>query len=215
MPTLSLRNLNEVVFVPFGVHRALVPRTPKSGPQPELSEIIVQVKETEHVSLAVPMLERIMEISHNRMDDYQMIIPQELLRQAMQTRRLFNIVLGTIAAISLLVGGIGIMNIMLANITERTREIGLRRAVGATRTDIAVFFLAEAVILTLCGGLIGILAGLGGVWLISTFAGWDTAVTGLAVVISIAMAVGVGLFFGIYPACQAARLDPVAALRHE
>jgi putative ABC transport system permease protein len=131
------------------------------------------------------------------------------------TQRVFNIVLGSIAGISLLVGGIGIMNIMLATVAERTREIGIRRAIGASKKHILLQFLSESILLTTVGGCLGIVLGVGGAFTIGTFAGWTTVLTLWSMVISIVMALGVGLFSGLYPALKAAQLDPIAALRYE
>jgi len=156
-----------------------------------------------------------MEISHGGVEDFQMVVPQELLRQSQKTQRTFNIVLGSIACISLLVGGIGIMNIMLATVSERTKEIGIRRAVGAAREHIMIQFLAESVLLTFSGGIIGVVAGIAGVWLITAMAGWKTAVTIWSIILSLLMSTLVGIFFGMYPAYHAAKMDPIAALRHE
>ena len=161
------------------------------------------------------VVDRIVQVRHNNVKDYQMIIPRELLQQAQKTQRTFNFVLGAIAGVSLLVGGIGIMNIMLATVTERIREIGIRRAVGANRNDIITQFLVEAVILTFTGGLIGIAAGIGAVAVISTLSGWQTTITPWAIAVPLVMSILAGIFFGLYPAVQAARMDPVAALRHE
>jgi len=126
-----------------------------------------------------------------------------------------TLLLGGIAAVSLLVGGIGIMNIMLVSVTERTREIGIRKAVGATRRDILSQFLVEAVVLSLTGGFIGLLIGVGGSGLISRFAGWTTLVSPASLVLAVTFAAAVGIFFGIYPAQRAAALDPIVALRYE
>jgi putative ABC transport system permease protein len=156
-----------------------------------------------------------MEVAHHGVRDFQMIVPQELLKQSENTRRMFNIVLGAIAGISLLVGGIGIMNIMLATVSERTREIGIRRAVGATRTHIVGQFLAESVILTGVGGIAGIAAGFAAVRLITAIAGWQTVLTFTAVCLPLLMSLLVGIFFGLYPACRAAFMNPIVALRHE
>ena len=161
------------------------------------------------------MVRRIMEVAHHGIQDYQLVIPLELLKQAERTQRIFNLVLGAIAGISLLVGGIGIMNIMLATVSERTREIGIRRAVGATRRHIVVHFLLESVMLTICGGIIGLLCGLCAVGAISWFAGWRVAVSLWAVALPVIMSFLVGVFFGLYPARQAALVDPIVALRHE
>jgi putative ABC transport system permease protein len=139
----------------------------------------------------------------------------ELLRQAEQTQRMFNIVLGAIAAISLLVGGIGIMNIMLASVTERTREIGIRRALGAKRHDIIVQFLIETVLLSSAGGLMGVVLGVTIPRLITTFALMPTIVTPTSTILAFSISAAVGVIFGIYPALRAADMDPVEALRHE
>jgi len=147
--------------------------------------------------------------------DYKMSVPLALLRQAEATKRRFNIVLGAIAGISLLVGGIGIMNIMLASVTERTREIGVRRAIGAKRRQIVGQFLVETVVLSCIGGLLGIIVGVALPGLITHFAGMATVVKPWSLVLSVGISLGIGLIFGIYPALRAARLDPITALRHE
>jgi putative ABC transport system permease protein len=173
------------------------------------------VQKTEQVLKAAGIIRRVMEISHGGVEDYQMVIPQELLQQSQKIQRTFNIVLGSIACISLLVGGIGIMNIMLATVSERTKEIGIRRAVGAAREHIMIQFLAESVILTFSGGIIGIAAGIGGVWFITMLAGWKTAITFWSIIFPLVMSILIGIFFGLYPAHRAAKMDPIAALRHE
>jgi putative ABC transport system permease protein len=142
-------------------------------------------------------------------------VPELLLRQEQRTRTIFNIVLGSIASISLVVGGIGIMNIMLASVLERIREIGVRRAVGATRRDILLQFLAEAVLISLVGGILGILAGFAFSAGIERFAGIDTIVSGVSVAVAFGVSASVGILFGIMPAYRAAAQDPVDSLRHE
>jgi putative ABC transport system permease protein len=139
----------------------------------------------------------------------------ELLRRAERTKQIFNIVLGSIAAISLLVGGIGIMNIMLASVTERTREIGIRRALGAKREDIITQFLVEAVILSAAGGILGVLLGVIIPHFVSQFAGMKTIITFWSPFLAFTISGAVGVIFGIYPAFRAAAMDPVEALRHE
>ena len=152
---------------------------------------------------------------HNQMQDYRIVVPEELLRQSQKTQRIFNIVMGAIAGISLLVGGIGIMNIMLASILERTREIGIRRAMGATRRDILGQFLIEAVLLSFAGGLIGILMGFLMTKAISSYAGWKTIVDFGSIFLSFFVSASVGIIFGIYPARKAALIDPIESLRSE
>jgi putative ABC transport system permease protein len=148
-------------------------------------------------------------------NDYEIIVPLQLLRQAEQTKRIFNIVLGSIAAISLLVGGIGIMNIMLATVTERTREIGVRRALGAKRRDITTQFLVETVVLSVGGGLIGVVVGIVTPLIVSELTTMKTIVTVWSVLLAFGISGAVGIVFGLYPASAAARLDPIEALRHE
>jgi putative ABC transport system permease protein len=184
-------------------------------PKDKLTEIVIQARRTDQVLHIARLVGRIMELAHGGAEDYQMVIPLELLHQSQRTQRTFNIVLGSIALISLLVGGIGIMNIMLATVSERTREIGIRRAVGATRKHITVQFLVESVLLTFSGGIFGVAIGIGGVWLITTLAGWQTAVTLWSIMLPLGMSIIVGIFFGLYPAYKAARMDPIAALHHE
>jgi putative ABC transport system permease protein len=217
--TVATRNYNEMVFVPLDTAGVLDGQRPsrekRVGTAGQLSEIVVRVAQAQDVSTTARLLERIMDVAHHHIQDYQLVVPLELLRQAERTQRTFNLVLGAIAAISLLVGGIGIMNIMLATVSERTREIGIRRAVGATRRHILVQFLLEAVMLTVSGGVIGLFCGLFAVGAISWLAGWRVAVSLWAVALPVVMSFLVGVFFGLYPARQASRVDPIVALRHE
>jgi putative ABC transport system permease protein len=174
--------------------------------------LIVRAKSTDHVSEAGAGIESLMESTH-RTKDYQIIVPLELLAQARETQRLFNVILGSIAAISLLVGGIGIMNIMLATVTERTREIGVRRALGAKRKDIISQFLVETVVISLTGGIVGIVIGVAIPGIISSFTSMPTVITPMSVIVSVCISVLTGVIFGIYPAKRAASLDPIDALR--
>ncbi len=180
----------------------------------ELHEIIAHVTDEAQVEPTSRALARLLETSHKRVD-YGIDVPLQLLKQAEATKRTFSIVLGAIAGISLLVGGIGIMNIMLASVTERTREIGIRRAIGARRSQIVVQFLIEALVLSVVGGMIGMALGLGIPLLVTLFAGMPTVVTPWSLVLSFGISVGVGIGFGIYPAMRASKLDPIIALRHE
>tara|TARA_R110002073_G_scaffold239285_1_gene400719 strand:+ start:253931 stop:255199 length:1269 start_codon:yes stop_codon:yes gene_type:complete len=180
----------------------------------EIHQMIVQVDSLKNVESTAAGIERMLSNFHPK-GDYQLSVPLALLRQAEATQRTFNIVLGSIAGISLLIGGIGIMNIMLASVTERTREIGIRRAIGAQRSQIVSQFLIETVVLSVTGGLIGIGIGILIPWLITKFADMPTVVTAWSVMLSVVISIGVGVIFGMYPAMRAARLDPIVALRHE
>ena len=180
----------------------------------ELHQLIVQVDSIDSVEAVAAGLERMLGNYHDK-KDYRISVPLALLRQAEATKRTFNIVLGSIAGISLLVGGIGIMNIMLASVTERTREIGIRRAIGAKRRQIIIQFLIETVVLSTAGGLIGVTIGLLIPWLITRLAGMPTVVTGYSLVLAVGISMTVGIVFGLYPARHAANLDPIEALRHE
>jgi putative ABC transport system permease protein len=180
----------------------------------ELHEVTLQVASLDQVLPVAQAVQVLLE--HNRKKrDFAIDVPLEMLKQAEHTKRIFNIVLGSIAAISLLVGGIGIMNIMLASVTERTREIGVRRALGAKRRDITVQFLVETVTLSGAGGLLGVLLGLGIPILVTQLAGMKTIVTLWAPLLAFSISAMVGIVFGLYPALRAANMDPVDALRHE
>ena len=157
----------------------------------------------------------ILNTTHNGASDFSVLVPADLLAQREQQQLVFQIVMICIAGISLLVGGIGIMNIMLATVLERTREIGIRRAIGARQRDIIRQFLIEAVMISILGGLIGIAAGFGGSKVIAAIAGWATVVTIISIIVSFGVSVFIGLLFGIYPAMQAAKLDPIEAIRYE
>ena len=180
----------------------------------ELHGIIARVREERDVEPTAKAVERILETSH-KTRDYAINVPLQLLREAEATKRTFSIVLGAIAGISLLVGGIGIMNIMLASVTERTREIGIRRAIGARRAQIVSQFLVEALVLSVFGGLIGMALGVAIPSVVTLLAGMPTVVTLWSLTLSFGISVAVGIGFGIYPALRAAKLDPIIALRYE
>ena len=176
--------------------------------------VSVRKGELENVERCAAAIERMLQTFHKR-KDYRTSVPLALLRQAEATKRTFNIVLGSIAGISLLVGGIGIMNIMLASVTERTREIGIRRAIGAKRRQIVAQFLIETVVLSMTGGLTGMGIGMLIPWLITKVAEMPTVVTPFSLVLSLGISMGIGMVFGIYPAIIASRKDPIEALRHD
>jgi putative ABC transport system permease protein len=180
----------------------------------ELHQIIVQVDKLENVVATSKAIKAMLKRFHKK-KDYRVSVPLALLRQAKATKRTFNIVLGSIACISLLVGGIGIMNIMLASVTERTREIGIRRAIGAKRRQIITQFIIETVVLSTVGGLIGIGIGIFIPWMITVFSKMPTIVTASSIFLSVGISLSVGVIFGLYPAVRAANVDPIVALRHE
>lgn len=181
----------------------------------ELSEITLVVKDESVVSQTAEMARKILKVGHPISTDYEVQVPLELMQQAEKEKRIWNIVLGSIAGISLLVGGIGIMNIMLATVTERTREIGVRRALGAKRRDIIAQFLVETVVLSSVGGLIGVFLGVAIPWVVSATSDIRTAVSLWSVLLAFGIAVATGIIFGLYPARRAAMMDPIDALRHQ
>ena len=181
----------------------------------EIDGIYLKIRSNEDPIETATVVNAILTATHKDAGDFTTVVPAGLLEQRRQTQLIFQIVMLCIAGISLLVGGIGIMNIMLATVLERTREIGIRRAVGARQADIVRQFLTEAVMISIVGGLIGIGFGFSLSWLIGAYAGWSTVVTWGSVGVAFLVSVGIGVFFGLYPAFQAAKLDPIEALRYE
>ncbi|MBI2407251.1 MAG: ABC transporter permease [Gemmatimonadetes bacterium] len=181
----------------------------------QLDRIIVRVEEASLVPVVAEVLQRMLARRHNSVVDFEVTVPELLLKQEQRTRTIFNVVLGAIASISLIVGGIGIMNIMLASILERIKEIGVRRAMGATQRDILFQFLAEAVLISVAGGVAGIALGCGFSYAIERIAHITTIVSTLSVVVAFGVSFSVGLAFGIIPAQRAARQDPITCLRYE
>ncbi len=232
----ELKNFNEDVYIPFNTaakkfERAFGGIPPSSSGRvfhfggesgdeqkfntAEVDQLTITVTDLKHVGTVQKLVTRMLDRRHAGVDDYELVIPESLLRQTQKTQRIFNIVMGAIAGISLLVGGIGIMNIMLATVLERTREIGVRRAVGATRRDIMRQFLVESVVICLAGCAIGVAMGLVLSRAIAFYAGWPTIVSVFSIVLAIGVSMTVGVVFGIYPARKAAILDPIVALRYE
>jgi putative ABC transport system permease protein len=181
----------------------------------EIDGIYLAMSDKSNLSEAAQVIHAVLDSSHHGADDYSVIVPAELLAQQKRTEQMFNTVMVAIASISLLVGGIGIMNIMLASILERTREIGLRRAVGARQSDIIRQFVVEATMISFAGGTIGVVFGFFISRVIAWLAGWSTIVTFSSIALAFLVSISVGLVFGIYPATKAARLDPVEAIRYE
>jgi len=242
--SLSGQDFNKDVYLPLRTFQARIGDrviTAVSGSfsaeQVELNQITLRVRSVDDVLATAEVVKESLQRTHGDKKDWDVIVPLELLRQADQIRQIFNIVLGSIAAISLVVGGIGIMNIMLATVTERTREIGIRRALGARRKDIISQFLTETIVLSGAGGLIGVLLGLstplafeGIQWIVQNFVLDPSSQTSpmgrmftdmqpqiamWSLPVAFGISVFIGVVFGIYPARAAAHMDPIEALRHE
>lgn len=225
---VDIGNVNANVYLPLSVadkkmNREIDYAMSRSGGedaavrynQNEIDQIILQVRADQNVGQAAALVNRVMQRRHRDVPDYTVIVPEALLAQSQKTQRIFNIVMGAIAGISLLVGGIGIMNIMLASVLERTREIGVRRAVGASRRDILSQFLIEAVTICLIGCFIGVFCGLALARIISGYAAWRTVISVSSIFLAVGVSTAVGIIFGYFPARKAASLDPIEALRYE
>ena len=180
----------------------------------QLDKIIVQVDETEQLSATAEVINRMLYRRHNNLYDFEVTIPELLLKQQQRTKNIFNIVLGVIAGISLIVGGIGIMNIMLASVMERIREIGLRQAIGASRKDIIAQFLAESTLISVTGGILGIILGVGLSRMIMVMFDITTVISVFSIIISFGVSVMIGVTFGYLPAKRASDQDPVESLRY-
>jgi putative ABC transport system permease protein len=211
---VSSQDLNNLIYIPLN-SALLRMEDNRSGYKDEIDGIYLQLASADDTPNAAEMVRGVLNISHHGRSDFGILVPAELLAEQKRTQRVFNLVMVAIASISLLVGGIGIMNIMLANILERTREIGVRRAIGARRSDVVRQFLVEAVLISFVGGMLGIVLGISMSKTIALLAGWSTVTSASSIVLSFAFSVSVGLIFGLYPAMKAAKLDPVEAIRYE
>jgi putative ABC transport system permease protein len=217
---LPMQDYNRDIYIPFSTDRkefgqvVAFHRATQQAERLEISQITVAVDSVARVKGAATIISNLVDQYH-RQEDTAATVPLELLEKVEQTQRIFAIVLGSIASISLLVGGIGIMNIMLATVTERTREIGIRRAVGAKRRDIARQFLCETVVLSGTGGLVGLAIGLGIAVALPHVLGIPSIVQLWSPMIAVVISLSVGVVFGAYPAHRAARMDPIEALRYE
>ena len=209
---VDLGTTSNEIYAPASTAIRKFDRPPLNAP---LDEIVVRVAEDVSPRATAVAIGRLLERVHAGANDFNLVVPEALLDQSRRTQRMFNIVMGCIAGISLLVGGIGIMNIMLATVLERTREIGIRRAVGARRSEIRVQFMIEAFTISLIGGIAGVAMGVMIALVVAASAGWATVITFGAVALSTSVSMAAGLISGIYPAVRAANLDPIDALRYE
>jgi putative ABC transport system permease protein len=180
-----------------------------------LGEITIRLKDQSQVRPFASVVRNILTQKHSSIKDYEVQVPLDLLNQAEREKRLWNMVLGSIAGISLLVGGIGIMNIMLATVTERTREIGIRRAIGAKRRHIIMQFLMETTVLSTSGGILGVIVGVLIPILFTLLLGITTSTSIGSIVVAFGISVATGIVFGVYPAYKAASMNPIEALRHQ
>lgn len=211
---LPTQDLNNLIYVPLSAAVFRLEDT-YSGLKDEIDGIYLQLAPAVDIVATAEVVRGLLNASHRSAGDFSVTVPAELLAEQRRTQHIFDMVMVAIASISLLVGGIGIMNIMLASILERTREIGVRRAVGARQRDIIRQLLIESVLISFVGGVMGIAFGFGMSRLIAWLAGWSTIVTAASILLAFLVSVSVGLIFGIYPAVTAARLDPVEAIRYE
>jgi len=211
---LPAQDRNSLIYVPLyaAIFRL---EDANSRMRDDIDGIYLQMRQGADVPAAASLLRGLLNVSHRGAADFSIVSPAELLAQQRRTQRIFEMVMVAIASISLLVGGIGIMNIMLASVMERTREIGVRRAIGAKKRDVIRQFLIETTIISLAGGVIGVIVGVGLSQLIGYLAGWSTIVTTTSIVLAFFVSVAIGLIFGLYPAVRAANLDPVQALHYE
>lgn len=217
--SFEAEDINFDVYLPLNTARAYfgefdIKLRTRQASWVRFHRFVVKVKDINKIMATSALINQILESTHKK-PDYEIFVPLALLKQEEHRKRIFSIVLGSIAAISLIVGGVGIMNIMLATVTERTREIGIRRALGAKRKDIIYQFVTEAVILSASGGFIGVALGVIIPKIVSKFAAMTTIITLWSVLLAFFISVAVGITFGIYPARKAALLDPIEALRYE
>lgn len=209
---LAARDLNTDVFIPL---TTFLNRFPRKVLENEIQQITVQINNSGRLVESSKLINEILQRHHFKNEDYGIVIPYELLKQEEKERQIYNFLLGAIAAISLIVGGIGIMNIMLANVTERTREIGIRRSIGARKSDIMSQFVTEAVVISITGGIIGVILGVTLSLFVNVFTDVSTYIKAYSIFIAFAFSVVVGIGFGYLPAKNAANLEPVDSLRYE
>ncbi len=211
---LPATDRNNLIYVPI-MSAMLRIEDSRSAMVDEIDAMYIALGPDVDVVSTGTVIRSLLDSLHRSAGDFTVVVPAELLAEQQRTKRLFEFIMVAIASISLLVGGIGIMNIMLASVMERTREIGVRRAIGATRRDVIRQFLVETTLITVTGGFVGTVVGVGLSQLVAYFAGWSTIVTVTSVVVACLVSVSVGIVFGLYPAVRAAKLDPVHALHYE
>jgi putative ABC transport system permease protein len=209
---VAVSSTEHEIYLPFTTALRKLDHDPLKSP---LGEIVVRLAPGAPAGETSAVVATLLDRLHGGARDYDIVVPEALLQHSKQTQQLFNLVMGLIASISLLVGGIGIMNIMLASVLEQTREIGVRRAVGARRADIRFQFLVTAFSLAMLGGLLGVAMGLGISRGVAAYADWPTVVTTWSIALSLGVSIAVGVASGLYPAMRAARLDPIEALHAE
>ena len=211
---LAVQDRNNLIYVPT-VAAILRLEDNYSQYRDEIDGVYIRLRSSDEVTAAASVVRGVLDANHRGAADYSLVVPAELLAEQQRTKRIFDVVMVALASISLLVGGIGIMNIMLASVLERTPEIGLRRALGARRRDIIRQFVLETTLIAVTGGVAGLILGVLMSRAIASFAGWSTIVTTASLALAFLVSVAVGLIFGVYPATKAAALDPVEALRYE
>ncbi|MFN8673924.1 MAG: ABC transporter permease [Candidatus Sericytochromatia bacterium] len=215
------RNVNKDIYIPITTSMkkfTILPFENKKENRVDygvVDEIALKISSSQQLEEAKNSLIKILNRRHFNINDYEVVVPTELLEQSQKTQQLFNLVMACIAGLSLLIGGIGIMNIMLASVTERTKEIGIRRAIGASGSDIILYFLLEATVISIVGGVLGVFTGIALSKIITFYAEWKTIVSIESIILSFGVSSIVGVFFGFYPAYRASKMDPIQALKYE
>jgi len=225
---LDVNNYSNIIFIPFDTYKLRVNNKIRIGKEDvkrneddetehknyhQLDKVVVKLADAKSMESSAELISRLLLRRHNEQPDFEIKVPELLIKQQQNTQETMNLILAVIAGISLLVGGIGIMNIMLASVLERVKEIGLRRSIGATEKDIIYQFLLEAIAISLAGGILGVILGIVGAKVIAAYADITTVISFSSIVISFGIAVGIGIIFGIMPAQKAAKMDPITALR--
>jgi putative ABC transport system permease protein len=225
---LDVNNYSNIIFIPFDTFKLRINNKIRIGKEDvkrddddetenknyhQLDKVVVKLADAKSMESSAELISRLLLRRHNDQADFEIKVPELLIKQQQNTQETMNLILAVIAGISLLVGGIGIMNIMLASVLERVKEIGLRRSIGATEKDIIYQFLLEAIAISLAGGIIGVILGIIGAKVIAAYADISTVISFASILISFGIAVSIGIIFGIMPAQKAAKMDPITALR--